>query len=220
MTVMIVAGGAINEKFTRGFIGNMDESPLFIIACDKGFISCENMGLTPNLVIGDFDSAGMEAFERAKKSCNEVVKLNPVKDDTDTEAALRIAFERTDPKDSIYLLGATGTRLDHVMGSIGLLGMGLQNGRKVILVDSHNYIEMIDSTREYAIEKQNQFGKYVSVLPYMGEVTGLTMKGYKYSVDNITIQGFNTLTVSNEIVDPVATIKIKSGYLIVMQSKD
>lgn len=220
MTVIIIAGGSIDEDFTRGFIEGFNESSLFIIACDRGYEACERMGITPSLVVGDFDSAKSGTYERVLASSVEIVKLNPIKDDTDAEAALDIAISRTTPLDEIYLLGATGTRLDHVMGNLGLLGKGLKNERIVIMIDSHNFIEMIEPGTTYGISKIDQFGKYISVFSYMEPVKGLTMKGFKYPVENAEVTGFNTLTVSNELVEDCGTITIESGYLIVMQTKD
>lgn len=220
MIYMIVAGGNVDIEFTKGFFREFDGIPLFVIACDKGYEACEAMEIRPNLVVGDFDSAGGSAADRAKEAGIEVVQLNPIKDDTDTEAALDIAIGRSTKYDEIYLLGASGTRLDHTMGNIALLGKGLVNDRVVILQDPHNRIEMITAGDTYAILADDQFGKYVSVFPYMGPVRGLKMKGFKYPLEDCKLEGFNTLTVSNELEDYEGIITIEKGFLIVMQTRD
>lgn len=220
MIVVIVAGGDIDIEFTRGFINEWDESSLFIIACDRGYEACEAMGIKPDLVVGDFDSADNGCYERAVATGVEVRKLNPVKDDTDAEAALDIAFTRTAENDDIYLLGATGTRIDHLLGNIGLIGKGLKNHRAVKLVDSHNYLEMIEPGEAYVLHRDDQFGKYVSVYPFMSQVKGLNMRGFKYPVENGNIDGFSTLTISNELVADSGEISIQEGCLIVMQTRD
>lgn len=219
-TVVIVAGGNVDIEYTRGFIKEQDESSLLIIACDKGYEACEAMGIKPDIVVGDFDSASSGIVERAKACGAQVIKLNPVKDDTDTEAALDIAISKTDSRDEIYLFGCTGSRIDHVMGNIALVGKGLKSDRIVIIKDPNNHIEMIVPGETYELDKADQFGKYVSVFPYMGPVTGLKMKGFKYPLDGVTLEGFNTLTVSNELAGNCGSITIDSGYLIVMQTKD
>ena len=63
----------------------------------------------------------MEYFER--KGQTEIRRLNPIKDDTDTEYAIRLAI--SEGARSIVLLGATGSRIDHVLGNISLLGIGI-----------------------------------------------------------------------------------------------
>ena len=220
MTTVIVAGGNIDEKFVGGFIKDLNESSLFIIACDRGYEACETLGIVPNILIGDFDSAATGVQGRARAAGIEIVTLNPEKDDTDAEAALDIAIKNTDEEDEIFLLGATGTRLDHIMGNIALIGKGLKNGRAVIMLDGHNSVQMIEPGEEYVVEREYKFGKYVSVFPYMGPVRGLNMKGFKYPVSNGVIEGFNTLTVSNELAADEGVISIDQGYLVVIESMD
>lgn len=220
MIVDIIAGGDIDEKFTGGFIEDLNESSLFLIACDRGYEACERMGLRPDLVIGDFDSAEDGAFNRAQSEGIEIIRLNPIKDDTDAEAALDIAIGKTTEEDVIYLFGATGTRLDHVLGNISLIGKGLRASRRVIMMDSHNSIRMIAPGEPYVIKQASKFGKYISVFPYMGPVKGLNMEGFKYPVSDGTVEGFSTLTVSNELVQAEGHISIEQGYLIIIESVD
>jgi thiamine pyrophosphokinase len=220
MIVVIIAGGDIDEEFTGGFIADLDESSLFLIACDKGYEACERMGIKPDVLIGDFDSAVGNVSDRAKAAGVNVIKLNPIKDDTDAEAAIDLAIAKTTENDEIYLLGANGTRLDHVLGNINLVAKGLKAHREVTMMDPHNSIQMIEPGETYIVEADYQFGKYISVFPYMGKVSGLNMDGFKYPVKNGVIEGYNTLTVSNELAEDEGTITIEEGVLIVIESMD
>ena len=64
----------------------------FVIAVDGGLMYCESLGVEPDLIVGDFDSitdsfvGALEEIE--KRSPEKVVRLNTMKDDTDTMAAL------------------------------------------------------------------------------------------------------------------------------------
>lgn len=220
MIVTIIAGGLIEEDFIKAFVDNLNTDDLYVIACDRGYEACKRMGIRVNLVIGDFDSAKEASLEEIKSAGIKVKVLNPIKDDTDTEAALRIAIDRTRPGDEIYLLGATGIRLDHMLGNLNLIGLGLKNNREVVIMDSHNQIQMIGAGDTYEVTAEGQFGQYISVFPYMGKVKGLTMQGFKYPLENADIEGFNTLTVSNELKEEKGLISVKSGYLIVMETRD
>ena len=144
------------------------------------------------------------------------MSLNPVKDDTDTEAALHLAFHKT--QGDIVILGGTGTRLDHVMGNISILKQGIAQGRKVLLMDPYNRIQMVKS--QLLIEKGEQFGKYVSVFPLDGRAEGVTLKGFFYPLDNATLESDSSLGVSNEITGEVGEIFVKSGLLLVIESRD
>ena len=118
----------------------------------------------------------------------------------------------------ITLLGATGTRLDHVLGNIELLGIGLKAGIPIQICDAHNRIRMID--RGMTLARKEQFGTYVSLIPYTECVEHLTLTGLKYPLTDACLRGFCSLGVSNEIVADTAEISFESGILLVVESKD
>ncbi len=212
---VIVVGGQIDDLFAKKVIE--EKKPDFCIAADSGMNFFYRSGLKPDWIIGDFDSASGEALDYFKTRQDiSWVKLNSVKDDTDTESAIRKAISLGAEK--ITLLGATGTRIDHVLGNIELLGIGLQNRIEIEMLDVNNRIRMIASG--ITLEKETQFGNYVSLIPYTSEVKGLTLTGFKYPLDKYILKGFCSLGVSNEITEPVAEISFEDGILIVIESRD
>ena len=70
------------------------------------------------------------------------------------------------------------------------------------------------------LQKSQQFGKYVSLLPLTTEVTGVTLTGMKYPLRDAAFTSDNTLGVSNEIVEDEAVIDLKNGILIMIESRD
>ena len=212
---VIVVGGHIEDGFAKEFI--VQEKPDFCIAADSGMNFFYRTGLKPDWIIGDFDSASGEALEYFKGQTDiSWIKLNPVKDDTDTESAIRKAIALGAEK--ITLLGATGTRIDHMLGNIELLGIGLQNHIPIQIVDERNRVRMIDSG--ITLEREKQFGKFVSLIPYTNVVKGLTLTGFKYPLDRYDLKGFCSFGVSNEIIEASATIKFEQGILIVIEARD
>lgn len=117
-----------------------------------------------------------------------------------------------------YAAGATGTRIDHLLGNIELLGIGLQNHIPIQIVDERNRIRMIGAG--ITIEKEKQFGKFVSLIPYTNIVKGLTLTGFKYPLDHYDFRGFCSLGVSNEIIAESAQITFEDGILIVIEARD
>lgn len=219
MRYVIIAGGTIDLDFAKDFLSQRERDKMYIFACDKGYEACEKLEVIPNLLIGDFDSAGEGAVERAIARGVEVKRLNPVKDDTDVEAALVIAMEMAESDETIFILGGTGSRIDHVLGNIALVAMGVKNNHYVVMMDSHNSIYVIKPNTVHLVDKQP--GSYVSIFPYMGKATGITMEGFKYPLKDATIEGFNTLTVSNEVVADEGKIFFEGdGYLIVMETRN
>ena len=217
---VIFSGGRTDLVFAAEFM--KDQKDAFLIAADRGLEALVSLGLRPNAVIGDFDSASKETIDQVNSFEKEdditVIRLNPVKDDTDTEAAVRFALENNKEPGDIYILGGTGSRMDHILGNISILGLGKDFGKKIILLDENNRIELLFEGR--TILKEEAFGDFVSLIPFGDEVTGLTLKGFKYPLKNGTLKGFNSLGISNEIVSKEAHISFDSGVLIMVESKD
>lgn len=212
---VIAAGGSIDDAFAADFIHT--EKPDCCIAADAGMDFFYRVGMIPHLIVGDFDSASDETLKHLKR-CPDIVweTLNPVKDDTDMEYAVRKAVSMGAEK--ITLLGATGTRLDHVLGNIELLGIGLQYGITIQMLDAANRVRMIKNS--VVIKKTEQYGKYVSLIPYTPQVTGVTLTGFRYPLTDFCLKGFCTLGISNEIVAEEAQINFENGILIVIESRD
>ena len=212
---MIVSGGSLNKEFVTKVVGQGRYDR--ILAADSGMNALYAAAVTPDIIIGDFDSADKKilAFFQQNKEI-DFCTLNPEKDDTDTEFAIRESIRRG--ADSITIIGGTGTRLDHVLGNISLLGIGLEEGVRMELLDAHYRVSMIDHS--VTLKKKEQYGNYLSLIPYNGNVTGVTLKGLKYPLHDYTMGGFNSLGISNEIVDDEASIELTSGQLLVIESRD
>ena len=215
MKVVIISGGHIDDVFAGEWL--KDNKYDLLIAADSGMNFLYRNSIVPDVIAGDFDSADAASFENISKNGNvEILRLNPMKDDTNTEFVIREAIRRgaTD----ITLLGATGTRLDHVIGNVHLLGIGLQENVQIQLIDECNRIRMISGMFE--LKKEEQYGDFVSLLPIDGSVKGVTLKGFKYPLKNAVIPSFSSLGISNEIVEEIAFIEAREGVLLVIESKD
>lgn len=212
---VIISGGKIEDAFAGQWLEK--EQPDIIIAADSGMNFLKRINKKPDIIIGDFDSVSNEAYEWFKSQTGiEWQQLNPMKDDTDTEFAVRLAMEKG--VSQITLLGATGSRLDHLLGNMELLGIGLEYGVEILIIDSHNRVRMIDSG--ITLKKAEQFGTYVSLIPYSKEVTHVYLDGFKYPLEDYCLKGFCTIGISNEIVEEEAEIRFKDGILFVIESKD
>ncbi len=215
MHVFIITGGRIEIDFALSYIKK--ENPDVIIAADSGLEACYEMGIVPDHILGDFDSAKQSVLEYYKERVPECIRQFPTrKDETDTELALREAIRLGATK--ITILGGTGTRLDHVLGNIQLLKLALDQGVLCHIVDAHNRIRMLNGT--FSMEKVEQFGKYVSFLPFSSTVEGITLKGFAYDMEDWTMKTGIARGVSNEIKESVAEVFMKSGLLLMIESRD
>lgn len=220
---VIISGGNIQDGFALDFlkkrIKENGRESLTLVAADSGMEwFMRNREITPDLAVGDFDSLSgegkvyMESLEGL-----EIIRLKPEKDDSDTQSAVNHMIEKGARE--ILILGATGTRLDHVLANLGLLSLGKEKGVHITLADQWNYITLIESGT--VLKKAEQFGKYVSFFTVGGDVTGLTLTGFKYPLAGYHLRVSDSgLTVSNEIKEETATVTYESGQLLMIISRD
>lgn len=220
---IIISGGNIQNGFALDFLKKRIEESrgekITLVAADKGMEwFMKNREFIPDLAVGDFDSLSEEG-QKYMESLNgpEIIRLKSEKDDSDTQSAVNQMI-RKGAKD-ILILGATGTRLDHVLANLGLLSMGKEQGVHIAIADQWNYITLINSGT--VLKREELFGKYISFFTVGGAVFGLTLKGFKYPLNGYDLTVADSgLTVSNEIAEETAEVTYDSGQLIMIMSRD
>lgn len=221
---VIVSGGNIQRDFALDFLKKTMEKSgrqnLRLLAADKGLEFFLDAGITPDIAVGDFDSLSSEGkkfLEESGKGDMEILRLKPEKDDSDTQSAVNFAVGKG-AKD-IVILGATGSRMDHVLANIGLLSMGKELGVRISLVDENNWMSLIESGT--ILKRDEQFGDFVSFFPVGAEVSGLILNGFKYPLLGHQLRPSDSgLTVSNEIKEETAEVIFREGTLLMIMSRD
>lgn len=238
---IIVSGGDIQSDFVLYFLKKNIEKAgrenIRLIAADRGLEFFLDYLILPDVVIGDFDSLSEDGknflemqsedipyggmlewkLQKGEGKVVEVVRLRPEKDDSDTQSAMNYAIQNGAKE--IVILGVTGNRVDHLMANFGLLILAQKQGAEVALADRYNYMKLISSGT--ILKKAEQFGKYVSFFPLGGDVTGLTLEGFKYPLDKYHLTTADSgLTVSNEISEEYAKVTYESGTLLMIMSRD
>lgn len=216
---IMITGGRV-DLFTLQSIIDRHLEDSCIIAVDKGLESCRKLGIIPDIVVGDFDSANSKVVAYYRKLAKiktgmQFVNLETHKDFTDTHVGILHAMEIG--AENIYIVGATGTRIDHTMANIGLLKVCCDKGVNAWIEDDHNLITMISEGRQ--INKIEGYD-YISFVPYGGVVTGVTLTGFEYNVQDRTFEIADSLGISNKIVSDDAQIEMEQGYMIVNYSTD
>ncbi len=199
---LIFAGGEPEPYLPEGVVTD----GALIIAADKGYENCAALGITPVLVIGDFDSLG-RVPEGAKVYPKE-------KDDTDLMLAVREALSRG--CEDITILGAMGGRFDHTFANVQVLDFILSEGGVGRITSVREEVTLLPAG-VYAFPKRE--GWSLSLFAYSRRVTGLTLCGVKYTLENGEITRFFPIGVSNEITSDSAEVSFKTGILLVCQSR-
>ncbi len=214
INILIVTGGSIDTAWFRDYIANKCYN--YIIAVDKGLEYCHKINIMPNIIVGDNDTVNTSILDEYRKKVDKVIVYPPEKDYTDTHISVTTAFEYN--PDTITIVGATGTRIDHVLANIGMLKLCIDNNVQAYIVDKNNLITMIDSN--YKILRSNLYGKYISLLPYSEQVMGVTLEGFVYPLYDAILSIGKSIGISNELKEDIGHISVKSGYLIVVESMD
>jgi len=187
------------------------------IGIDRGVIHLMEFGITPEFAFGDFDSITQIELKQLNNELQHIEIFPAKKDKTDSEIGMDFALSH-DNVDEIILFGATGGRIDHLMGNLHILLKALKQNVKAKLVDVQNEIRLFQKGTYY-INKSPKYS-YVSFLPITEEVKGLTLKGFKYPLNNCHIQLGSTLCISNELIHPVGTFSFSDGILMMIRSCD
>ncbi len=214
---VIISGGRLDVQFAFEFIQR--EQPELIVAADKGLAFCEETGILPTHIVGDFDTLGEGLLPKYEALGVPIRKFNPVKDDTDTEIAVKLAMELG--ADKVQILGASeGNRVDHLFGNVLTMMKPALAGVECMMVDAYNRIRIL--TTSFEIRKEEQYGKYISFIPMTTEVMGVTLRGFKYPLENhcFDVRTFGSRGISNELTEDIGKIEFESGMLLMLECCD
>ncbi len=218
---LMITGGPLDLSFAKEFI--KERTYQMVIAVDAGFSACMELGIHPDLLVGDFDTFGREKIKAYLDQPEFTIDLHqPEKDETDTELAFRHA--RLHGCTTVDVLGALGGRIDHELSNIHLLVHEKKRGLSVNYYDLRNRISVIDAEIDggRTFYQEACYGKYVSFLPLTEKVKGITLKGFKYPLlkKDISILENPSLCVSNEVEENEAFLSFDEGILICIESRD
>ena len=215
MHTVIVAGGPCSAVWLKSYLDTHPYDRL--IAADRGLDTLLEAGVTPDILLGDYDSVSDGGRVAAMRQRGIPVETYPAeKNFTDGEAALRAAMALGSTQ--ITLLGATGGRLDHFLASLQGMLIPFEAGIDVSMADAQNELRLIRGSAELTREECG--GRYVSLLPLAGPVTGLSMQGFKYPLKDFTLEMGSSRCVSNELAGERGVISFSGGTAVLVLSGD
>lgn len=183
----------------------------FIVACDAGYRNAAKLGVRPDLIVGDFDSAPQPETDR------ETIVLPHVKDDTDTQFAARWLVEHG--YEEVTLLGALGgSRIEHMFANVSTGLFLAMHGIKTILADARSEMHYLLPGKELVLERKDWM--YLSVFALGAPMTGVTLQGVYYPLENATLSELDyPLGTSNEFIEPVAHLQCAGGHGLVVLTR-
>lgn len=162
------------------------------IAADSGIRHAEALGLDPELWTGDFDSVDEGLRGRFERIPTEIFPAE--KDMTDGEIAVDAALARG--ATSLVLAGAFGgRRADHAFLHLAAANRLAEGGMPVVLSSGDQEGRPL-LTGDAAFDFPD--GTLFSILGFT-PLTGLTVRGAKWPLDDAAVPFGSSLTISNEV---------------------
>lgn len=194
----------------------------FVVAADGGFDHAQSLGITPDVIVGDFDSVEQQSsVDAATTTGAHTVTLPPLKDDPDMLSALKIGWAHGCRE--FHIWGGLGGRIDHTIANVQLMALLANRGARGYLHGDGTIITALtDGELRFAAHPVAEDTKpYVSVFALSDTAAGVSEAGLKYVIDNVTMTNTHVNGLSNEFLDMTeATISVREGTLAVTFPSD
>lgn len=205
-TCVIMGAGEIHslEK-----IREMIPENSFVISADGGLEYLEKMQISPDLIVGDFDS-----LSKSHGIPRDSIVFPSEKDDTDTEIALNEAIKRGFKQ--VLIFGGTGGRLDHTIANLSSLIYAAENGVQAFLIDERNKAFVLsEGSHELDFEENS----YVSFFNFGCDFSVISLTGFKYPLEKYKMKTSYPIGVSNEFAEKNCLVRIERGIILAVISK-
>lgn len=208
--ILILANGELPDlDKARSLIRDDD----YVICADGGTRHAVALGIRPNLVIGDMDSAEPGALRKFREDGVTIEAFSQDKNETDLELAIGRAVS-LNPK-QIIIVAALGGRLDQTLANIALLGDPSLLSVDIRLDDG---VEEIFLCRDQ-VQVRGRSGDIVSLIPWQGTVSEVETRDLKWPLRKETLYADKTRGVSNEMLAETASVSIGSGLLLIVHRR-
>lgn len=207
MRAAVVAGSSLATELDAALLASAD----LLVAVDGGAEALAKVGLEPALLVGDLDSISVRTRGALEAKGVELVLLPTAKDETDTEAALRLVADRG--ADDITVYGALGgPRLDHLVGNLLLLSSPWLATVRVRMVDDWHEAFLVKGSSTFDGER----GDTVSLLPLTPAVKDVWTEGLLYPLRGESLSQSATRGVSNAMTGAEARVIHGDGVLLLI----
>ncbi len=206
---LVVCNGKSGKRLLGKFLRQKkSENKFYVIAADGAANTLHKFKLTPDVIIGDLDSVKPKTLKYYK---SKKVKIKQVTDQNlnDFEKALQLAF--TDKFKNIYVLGATGKRLDHTLNNLSILKRNCEKAN-IKLIDTHFEIFFADKKTAFNYRKNET----VSLIA-LSKATGIKTTGLKYPLNSEALEFGKRQGALNSSTDKTVAVEFARGDLLIFK---
>jgi thiamine pyrophosphokinase len=184
-----------------------------VVAADRGVDHAHALGLEVDLVVGDLDSASRTGLAEAEEAGARVERHPTAKDATDLELALDAALELEPEPGRIVVLAGVGSRLDHLLSALLLLGSDRYAATEIDAIVGDARIQVVRGSRDL----EGEPGELVSLLPLHGPAEGVRTEGLAYPLAGETLVAGTSRGVSNRFTGEAARVDVERGILLAVR---
>lgn len=179
------------------------------IAADCGLLLAKRLGITPELTVGDFDSADINL----NRPSGEVIRHPAHKDQTDTMLAVELAVSRG--CDEVHILGGLGGRTDHSLSNILFLEALADRGVSAVIDDGDNTLRLLLAGQSTTIGH----GSYRYFSLFALDFCTVSVSGCEYPLENGRLVRNHPYALSNETHDGGAFLECHEGKVLLVRSE-
>ena len=201
--VLLVANGEWPKQFD---VAQHVDAYRVVVALDGAANRLIGSNMIPDVLLGDLDSVSASVLEQCKASEVTIVHT-PDQESSDISKGLEWV-QRTYPDSDVDIIGVEIGRYDHHLAAYSALFEC--NSDATILLDGWQARRVAQTPTNIETEPNS----IVSLIPF-GDVTGATIKGCQFSLDNESLttgtRGISNITTGHSI-----TVSVESGDLLLL----
>lgn len=210
----LLAGSApvCDPDFVRGAIARA-RGRWLVVAANGGRARLAELGIAPDVTIGDFDShvaAAQEPSGREERHPRD-------KDETDLELAFAHAARQPGIR-AVTVIGALAARLDHTLTNLDLGARWARAGLAVTLLDGSARVRFARAGAPVDLAREPRFDT-VSLIPYTPAVRGIATRGLAFPLRGGTLLRERGRGVSNRLTGARGRVTVRSGLLLVIETR-
>jgi thiamine pyrophosphokinase len=212
LKIAVLVNGTWDSEWGRQELGDVG----FLVCADGGGNFALSSGRLPDVLIGDLDSITPENLVKCVEGGTKVIRYPKEKDQTDLELALdytRFQAPSEFLDSEIWLYGATGGRIDHLLGNIALLLNYARRGCKIMLRDPEHLIWIIQKRENIS----GNIGQEISLIP-LTEKAVVTTEGFYYPLKYENLFQDSTRGISNIFIGTEGVVQVDEGWVLAIMT--
>ena len=201
-SAVLIANGEVSET---QYVKTIIDSNNFFISVDSKQENLIKLGIKPNLILGDLDTAYIHNID----SNSKVIKLH---DQSKSDFEKSLDYCISENIRNLYILGATGERDDHNLANI-MIAQQYSDVLHIELITNFFQIFFVNGSKEI-LEKKHRNLSMISLIAD----NRITTSGLEYNLSDQKLNSFSH-GISNQIISDKCLIKAKEKLILFIETE-